>query len=185
MTPSVSERPDIFQASQLAFSLKNKKSPIQNLHHLSVPAWADLTSGPSRPPASLSASQPPGQGPGTPGKPAPIEAVTSVNPRSRPKGDHNHDFIMIMTFSAAGAGKHALPLPLQVTSLSGKQTAEPSGGPAPSLQFPAPGVSTNPFVADSFQDSGPVSLDPRQQSEAGSTQGHRRIASADTQTFHR
>ena len=91
----------------------------------------------------------------------------------------------------AGAGKHALPLPLQVTSLSGKQA-----GPEPSLQFPSaasrdPGpasAGTNPFVTgDSFPDSGPVSLcDPRQGGQAPPPgPGHRRIASADTQTFHR
>ena len=93
-----------------------------------------------------------------------------------------------------GAGKHALPLPLQVTSLSGKQT---QAGPEPSLQFPSaaprdPGgpacAVTNPFVTDSFHsESGPVSLcDPRHQSQAPPPgPGHRRIASADTQTFHR
>ena len=93
-----------------------------------------------------------------------------------------------MVVFIAGAGKHALPLPLQVTSLSGKQvSAEPSAGPG--LQFPrdqscpapAPG-STNPFITDSFHDSGPGSLDPRQSQAPGP--GHRRIASADPQTFH-
>ena len=29
LTPSVSDRPDIYQTSELAFSLRNKKSPIQ------------------------------------------------------------------------------------------------------------------------------------------------------------
>ena len=92
LTPSVSERPDIYQASQLAFSLKNKKSPIQNLHQLSVPQWAELgvSLSPVKPSASPSASQSPGQAQGTPGKvtqqPPPMETVTSVNPRSRPKG---------------------------------------------------------------------------------------------------
>ena len=87
----------------------------------------------------------------------------------------------------AGAGKHALPLPLQVTSLSGKQVAaEPSAGPG--LQFPrdqscpVPAAGSNPFITDSLHDSGPGSLDPRQSQAPGP--GHRRIASADTQTFH-
>jgi len=177
LTPSVSERPDIYQASQLAFSLRNKKSPIQNLHHLVVPAWAELGAGPIKPSPAPASTQSPGHGQAlaTPGKlaQAPVETVTSVNPRSRPKG----------------AGKHALPLPLQVTSLSGKQT---HAGPEPSLQFPSaasrdPGgpasAGTNPFHCS---DSGPVSLcDPRQQSQAPPPgPGHRRIASADTQTFH-
>jgi len=124
-----------------------------------------------------------------------METVTSVNPRSRPRG----------------AGKHALPLPLQVTSLSGKQTAagvtaatagstavtagaaEPcAAGVTASRDQPCPGVqgvSTNPFIVDTFhQDSGPGSLDPRQIHAGGvavgGALGHRRIASADTQTFH-
>lgn len=176
LTPSVSERPDIYQASQLAFSLKTKKSPIQNLHQLSAPQWAELgvSLGPVKSSSSPAASHSPAQAQTTPGKLAqqpPMETVTSVNPRSRPKG----------------AGKHALPLPLQVTSLSGKQVAaEPSAGPG--LQFPrdqscpAPAAGSNPFITDSLHDSGPGSLDPRQSQAPGP--GHRRIASADTQTFH-
>ena len=98
LTPSVSERPDIYQASQLAFSLKNKKSPIQNLHQLSVAQWAELgvSLSPVKYSASPAASQPPGQAQTTPGKVAqqpPMETVTSVNPRSRPKGEHFRDYL--------------------------------------------------------------------------------------------
>ena len=57
LTPSVSDRPDIYQTSELAFSLRNKKSPIQNLHHLSVPAWAELGAGPVQPAPAPASSQ--------------------------------------------------------------------------------------------------------------------------------
>ena len=105
LTPSLTDRPDIYQASHLAFSLKNKKSPIQNLHQLSVPDWSELhtklsissssqsnaagsssgapvpaPSSPNHAPAAASSSF------GTPSRAAPVDTVTSVNPRSRPKG---------------------------------------------------------------------------------------------------
>ena len=116
LTPSVPERPDIYQASYLAFQLKSKKTPIQNLHHLPCPDWADLSLKLS--PASAS-KKPPGAASSSTSAPAPaptssvlsspragpVETVTSVQPRSRPKG---------------AAGVKTLPLPLQVTSLSGK-----------------------------------------------------------------
>ena len=102
LTPSISERPDIFQASHLAFSLKNKKTPIQNLHNLPVPDWSQLSvsdpavtaggqpgscssPGPARA-AGTSSNVTAGATFGTPARPAPVETVTSVNPRSRPKG---------------------------------------------------------------------------------------------------
>ena len=97
LTPSVSERPDIYQASQLAFSLKTKKSPIQNLHQLSAPQWAELgvSLGPVKSSSSPAASHSPAQAQTTPGKLAqqpPMETVTSVNPRSRPKGEYLRDY---------------------------------------------------------------------------------------------
>jgi len=201
LTPSLTDRPDIYQASHLAFSLKNKKSPIQNLHQLSVPEWSELhtklsissssqsnaagsssgapvpaPSSPNHAPAAASSSF------GTPSRAAPVDTVTSVNPRSRPKG--------------AGNLKHGLPLPLQVTSLSGKQTTPGEQAAVPNVPtvstnpFPvkeaqngAAFSSNNPFVSDTFRDSGsgPVSLDPRQDASQF-TQGHRRIVS-DSQTY--
>ena len=124
LTPSVSERPDIYQASYLAFQLRSKKTPIQNLHHLACPDWAELslklspatTTSSQKPPAAASSSTsataaPPAaaasSGFSSP-RAGPVEpSVTSVQPRSRPKG---------------AAGLKTLPLPLQVTSLSGKQS---------------------------------------------------------------
>ena len=121
LTPSVSERPDIYQASYLAFQLRSKKTPIQNLHHLACPDWAELSlklspaTTSQKPPAAASSSTsataaPPAaaasSGFSSP-RAGPVEpSVTSVQPRSRPKG---------------AAGLKTLPLPLQETSLSGKQ----------------------------------------------------------------
>jgi len=199
LTPSLTDRPDIYQASNLAFSLKNKKTPIQNLHQLSVPDWSELntklsttSSSQSDTVKSSSSAAPAPSSPnhvataatfGTPSRAAPVDTVTSVNPRSRPKG--------------AGNLKHGLPLPLQVTSLSGKQTApgeqnaNPPAVPAVSSNpFPvkeaqngAAFSSSNPFVSDTFRESGQnfVSLDPRQD-VSQFTQGHRRIVS-DSQTY--
>ena len=188
LTPGAPERPDIFQAAYLAFQLKSKKSPIQNLHHLPLPIFSTLSitlgkpqpapveskSGslnpqtPSKatpaPPHSPAHSNPPTQF-GTPSAMT-METTTSVAPRSRPKG--------------TSALKGPLPLPFQVNSLSGKKGAEPpkldappvkaaqGAGVAASNPFPAPELSTqpsgpaftnsNPFTSDVFQDPGPASL---------------------------
>ena len=40
----------IDQASHLAFGLRNKKCPIQNLHQLSVPDWTGLGPAPHQTP---------------------------------------------------------------------------------------------------------------------------------------
>ena len=109
-------------------------------------------------------------------------------------------FFMIFNCFTTGAGnlKHGLPLPLQVTSLSGKQTTSGDQAAVPNVPtvssnpFPvkeaqngAAFSSNNPFVSDTFRDSGsgPVSLDPRQDASQF-TQGHRRIVS-DSQTYQR
>jgi len=73
-----------------------------------------------------------------------------------------------------------LPLPLQVSSLSGKGSEVPSAGG--SEQNGSKGFNVNnPFVSDTFQhqESGPASLDNRQEP---SSLSHRRILS-DSQTF--
>jgi len=184
LTPGAPERPDIFQAAYLAFQLKSKKSPIQNLHHLPLPVFSTLSSvlGQVVAPAPVGeapALQPPHTPskapPAAPHSPAhaapapqfappavlPVETTTSVAPRSRPKG--------------TSALKGPLPLPFQVNSLSGKKGAEPPKLEAPPLKagvapspFPAPDLSaqpngptytsSNPFTSDVFQDSGPASL---------------------------
>jgi len=186
LTPGAPERPDIFQAAYLAFQLKSKKSPIQNLHHLPLPVFSTLsiTLGKPQPApvetksASLQPQTPSKAAPAPPHSPAhsnpptqfgtpstmPVETTTSVAPRSRPKG--------------TSALKGPLPLPFQVNSLSGKKGAEPPKLEAPPVKatqaavapnpFPAPELSSqpsgpaytnsNPFTSDVFQDPGPASL---------------------------
>eukprot|EP00092_Neocalanus_flemingeri_P021728 GFUD01023571.1.p1 GENE.GFUD01023571.1~~GFUD01023571.1.p1 ORF type:complete len:636 (+),score=131.91 GFUD01023571.1:37-1944(+) len=185
LTPGAPERPDIFQAAHLAFQLKSKKSPIQNLHHLPLPLFSTLSTaaGQTQPPAldpKPAALQPhtpnkvPLAAPHSPahvnpppqfGTPAvvPVETTTSVNPRSRPKG--------------TSALKGPLPLPFQASSLSGKKGSDPPklevppvkaavlpvSNPFPvSDQAPQPNgptyTSSNPFTSDVFQDPGPTSL---------------------------
>jgi len=188
LTPGAPERPDIFQAGYLAFQLKSKKSPIQNLHHLPLPVFSTLsitlgkpqtaheeTKGgtlqpqtpskvPPAPPHSPAHANPPTQfGTSTV---MPVETTTSVAPRSRPKG--------------TSALKGPLPLPFQVNSLSGKKGAEHPKLEAPPVKvgagvaapppnpFPTPDLSSqpngpayssnNPFTSDVFQDHGPPSL---------------------------
>jgi len=183
LTPGAPERPDIFQAAYLAFQLKSKKSPVQNLHHLPLPVFSTLstTSVAAVPPAvetkPASTLQPstPSKVPPAPHSPAhtnpptqfgtpsviPVETTTSVAPRSRPKG----------------ALKGTLPLPFQANSLSGKKGVEPPKLEAPPVKaavlpvtnpFPVTDLSSqpngptysssNPFTSDVFQDPGPTSL---------------------------
>ena len=185
LTPGAAERPDVFQAAHLAFQLKSKKSPIQNLHHLPSPTFSTLstTAGQTQPPAvdtkpaTLQPNTPnkaPSAAPHSPahtnpptqfGTPSvvPLETTTSVNPRSRPKG--------------TSALKGPLPLPFQANSLSGKKGSDPPKLEAPPVKaavlpvsnpFPvsdhAPQPngptysSSNPFTSDAFQDPGPTSL---------------------------
>jgi len=185
LTPGAPERPDVFQAAHLAFQLKSKKSPIQNLHHLPLPSFSTLSvsSAVAKPPvgdsktAALHPPTPskipqPGAAPHSPAHTIPptqfgtpavgvTETTTSVNPRSRPKG--------------TSALKGPLPLPIQVSSLSGKKGCDPpkievplvkpipvqsSTNPFPVSDKPAPQPngstysSSNPFSSDVFQDSG-------------------------------
>jgi len=184
LTPGAPERPDVFQAAYLAFQLKSKKSPIQNLHHLPLPVFSTLstTLGQTKPkavetkPATLQPNTPSKVPPAAPHSPAhanppapfgtpsviPVETTTSVAPRSRPKG--------------TSAMKGPLPLPFQVNSLSGKKGAEPPKIEAPPVKAVAPVTnpfpvtdlssqpngpaysSSNPFTSDVFQDPGPTSL---------------------------
>lgn len=85
--------------------------------------------------------------------------------------------------------KHGLPLPVQVSSLSGKQQQQStteqsvvSTNPFPADQSNGGKCfnSNNPFVQDTFKESGPVSLDTRQ--DAANIACHRRNVS-DTQTY--
>lgn len=156
LTPAVDERPDIYQASYLAFLLRNKKTPVQNLHHLPSPDWSQLglklTSATNTKPSpavssSTSAAASTSSAFNSP-RPAPVETVTSVQPRSRPKG---------------AVAKNSLPLPVQAASLSGKQSEgsvstnlPPTNGKGLTNTNCAAG--TNPFVSDKFQESGPTSL---------------------------
>jgi len=187
LTPAAPDRPDIFQAAHLAFQLKSKKSPIQNLHHLPLPTFSTLstTSGQAKAPvvetkaATLQPNTPNKVPIAAPHSPAhanpptqfgnssvvPVETTTSVNPRSRPKG--------------TSALKGPLPLPFQANSLSGKKGSEPPKLEAPPPVKPAPVPnnsnpfpvsdqpsqvngpsysSSNPFTSDAFQDTGPASL---------------------------
>ena len=185
LTPSSADRPDIFQAAYLAFQLKAKKCPIQNLHHLPLPVFSTLSTSLEKTQKSSNDQKLPVQQPNTPikvpstslnstsnsnpppqfGTPAaPIETTTSVNPRSRPKG--------------TSASKGPLPLPLQVSSLSGKKRAELAKPEAPTVKatltdaqgsnpFPVPDITQpsapafntgNPFTSDVFQDPGPASI---------------------------
>ena len=77
--------------------VRNKQTPIQNLHQLATPEWAELsssrvtaavTAGASScsPAAAAASSAPAGSSFGTPTRCA-VETVTSVQPRSRPKGE--------------------------------------------------------------------------------------------------
>jgi len=214
LTPSVADRPDVYQAACIAFQIAGKKKcPIQNLHHVTVPDIKVLPLGNSQPQTSSSQPPQPTQQqlhqlrdnekqstplqslPVTPGKGSvglpplspshhsasygsplpPIDTKTSVNPRSRPKGNN--------------AVKGPLPLPIQSASLSGVKSVDNEarlGGP-PGTQLVPPSKpaakatnsnpfpsseptqrvessssdkfsATNPFVANAFQDSGPVSL---------------------------
>jgi len=184
LTPVASERPDISQAAHLAFQLKSKKSPIQNLHNLPLQDFKNLSTSnikktesheeqkiptlhsktPTKLPPSINQQSPAHTIPppqfGTPTN-VPVETTTSVNPRSRPKG----------TSSLKGP----LPLPLQANTLSGKKGLDPPKIEAPPVKappssnpFPVSDLSshqangqtfnTNPFTSDVFQNSGPTSL---------------------------
>ena len=159
------DRPDIYQASYLAFQLKSKKTPIQNLHHLPCPDWSDLSlklssasSNSTKPPptvsSSTSAPAPTSSGFSSPRAAPVVETVTSVQPRSRPKG---------------AVAKNSLALPLQAASLSGKQSeGQAQTGGAVSANIPTTNgksaantnipSASNPFVCDNFPVSGPTSL---------------------------
>jgi len=153
LTPSVKERPDIFQAASIAFQIAGKKKcPIQNLHHISVPSLASLTldspvktsqtvkkDAEKTTPQSLPVAPVIKAGAGFPQSPShpshhaspqftspgvPTETKTSVAPRSRPKGNQ--------------AAKGPLPLPIQSASLSGRRGDEAAAQPV----LPPPGSAT-------------------------------------------
>lgn len=154
LTPSPEDRPDIYQASYLAFKLCSHadKCPVQNLHKLKKPTFDDISlSGPSQlssaasltsqptsaepaqPAASVSQQQQP-----RPAKPLPTNGkpsaaaglVTSVAPRQRPRG-------------SAAATVASGPLPLPVLP-GGKESS--SGEPRVLV-----GSSSNPF-ANNFRE---------------------------------
>merc|ERR1719233_2246139 len=145
LTPGAPERPDIFQAAYLAFQLKSKKSPIQNLHHLPLPVFSTL---------SITLGKP---------QPAPVETKTSVAPRSRPKGTSALKGPLPLPFqvNSLSGKKGAEPPKLEAPPDKATQAAvAPNPFPAPELSSQPSGpayTNSNPFTSDVFQDPGPAS----------------------------
>jgi len=181
LTPCLTARPDIYQASHLAFQLRGRPSPVQNLHHLPVPQFSALAAGTGPTPPALPAPAPaPAPAPSSPVPPAPQPAAfgspgpTTVAPRSRPKG--------------TSAVKGALPLPPLAAALSGKKgleagrSADPPSRPVPAFQpgnpfsggDPGPASLACPAPAPAAPPSGPASLSSL---PSGEPCGHRRAGS--------
>jgi len=177
LTPSVPDRPDIYQAASLAFQITGKrKCPIQNLHHVTVPSFSSLpvdgsaTVEPSgqtkkeldKPTQQLIAGTPvkgslpplsPSHPPAHSAFVTPVKTVdvkTSVNPRSRPKGSTAVKGPLPLPIQSASLSGRRGELPLQSASLSGRRGG---GDDAPQLVLAPPSLtkptinSSNPFPA--------------------------------------
>eukprot|EP00095_Tigriopus_kingsejongensis_P012693 maker-scaffold22_size673200-snap-gene-5.37 protein:Tk12693 transcript:maker-scaffold22_size673200-snap-gene-5.37-mRNA-1 annotation:"Actin-regulating kinase " len=188
LTVNVEQRPDIFQASHLAFELGGKANPVQNLHNSSVPKFSTLSETQGSPVASDQPLSNGGLAPKAPtstdsqlasvakesltlktGSPEPpfrkplepsSPSNTSVAPRQRPRGQGQAKTLV------PGLGA---PLPLPPTGV-GASNESPAHSQNPFVNTPA--SSTNPF-APNFDLSGSASSGPQSMLHSSSNDASR------------
>ncbi|XP_055681409.1 uncharacterized protein LOC129788942 [Lutzomyia longipalpis] len=135
LEPDMEKRPNIYQVSQIAFTLAGRDNPVQNLHKLPAPSLENLPDPQFEADQKRnSAAQATVKTPKAATVLAP-ESGTSVAPRQRPKASASH--------AAAAAAPGQLPIALP-----------PSPSPRNTLSSPIPAAAASSAIAEAANEGG-------------------------------